>query len=698
MTRPLTKPAGLGLFFAPRSIAVLGASSDPDKIGGVPVALLKRAGFAGRIYPVNPSQPTIQGLDAYPSVSAIADEIDLAVIALPAKFAKQSTLDCLDKGARAIVMFSAGLGEISEEGRAVQSEIAALCRARGARLLGPNSLGLFSPIGGVFPTFSASLEHTWPRVGGVSIASQSGAVGSYCYAMLHDRGLGLARFIATGNEADIDVADCIDWLAEDPATKVIVGYVEGAKNGPALRAALLKARRAGKPCIMLKVGKTEAGAAAVASHTGSLAGSATAFEAVFAQAGVYEAQSVGEIADMAEAAAAGVAPRGKRLGVITPSGGIGVMLADQASEAGLVMETLPAPAQKEILDRVPFANASNPVDTTAQVVNDPGLMPRIHEIMGETGVCDILISFLSHMGRNATIMDRMMPTLEKVRRDHPHMVFIVATFTTPASKKRLQEAGFIVFDEPTQALRVAANMHRLWSPPGEDVAIDPGARIDAAACADEHAAQLALAERGIAFPPGGLARTEDEAREIAERVGFPVALKIVSAQIQHKSDMGGVALGLRSADEVGAAWRAIMAKGAAAAPQAHVEGCLVSSMVSGGVETVIGAYRDPVMGPVVMFGLGGVFIEIFKDVVFRPAPVDRAGAMAMIHAIKASELLTTGARGKPPADLEALADAIMRVSQIAAANADRLKSVELNPFIALPKGGVAVDALIIAEE
>ena len=692
-------PGGLGAFFAPRSIAVLGASTDPDKIGGVPVAMLKRAGFEGRILPVNPNQATVQGLPAYATIAAVPGEVDLAVVALPAKLARDAVDACLDKGARGIVMFTAGLGEVSEEGRVLQAEIAATCQARGARLLGPNSLGLFSPYGGVFPTFSASLQHTWPRRGRVALATQSGAVGSFIYAMLHERGLGISRFVATGNEADIDVADCVDWFADDPETGVVVAYVEGTRNGPGLRAALLKARRAGKPVIVLKVGNTVAGAAAAASHTGALAGEARAYEAVFAEAGAYQARSMAEVADMAEAAVAGPPPRGRRLAVITPSGGVGVMLADQAEAAGLAMDPLPPETQAAILALVPFANATNPIDTTAQVVNDMSLMSRIHDLMMAGGDYDVVISFLVHMGRNPGIMDQLVPPLAAMRRRYPATVFIVSTFTTPESKARLREAGFLVYDEPTQALNVAAGLGRLWARPAAAVPLDPEARLELPpGPIDEATATALLRDRGIPFPPSLIADGPIAAADAASRLGGPVALKVISPDIAHKSDVGGVALGLATPEATAAAYEAVMTRVRAAAPGARLSGALVTRMAGAGVETVLGAYRDPVFGPMVMFGLGGVLIEVFRDVVFRPAPVDRHGARAMIAAVKGHALLTLGARGRPPADLDALADAIARLSQVAAANADRLVSIEINPFIALPDGGVAVDALMVRDE
>ena len=684
----------LGVFFKPRSIAILGASTDPNKIGGVPIAALKRANFSGRILPVNPNQTMVQDLPAYPSILDVPEDVDLAIVALAAKSALQSVKDCLSKGVRGIVMFTSGLGEVSEEGKALQAEIVATCRAGGARILGPNSLGIFSPYGGIFTTFSASLQHTWPIKGKIAIVSQSGAVGSFIYAMLHERELGISRFVATGNEGDVDTADCIDWFADDPETTVIIVYIEGVKIGVALRAALLKARRLGKPVIVLKVGNSEAGAKAVASHTGSLAGSSSAFSAVFAEAAVYQAKSMAEVVDITEAAVAGPPPKGKRLGVITPSGGVGIMLTDQAQEAGLLMPPLPVGTQQQILALVPFANPTNPVDTTAQVVNDMSLMSRIHDLMMEGGRYDIMISFLVHMGRNKGIMDQLIPPLTAMRQRYPETVFIISTFTTPETKKKLRDAGFLVYDEPTQALHVAAGMCHLWQEPKPVVPVDMSSRLVLTdETFDEAQSMQLLSNYGISFPPSGVAMGAVEAGIIATKIGFPVALKVISSDIPHKSDIGGVVLGLNSAVDVTNAYEAMMKRVAHSVPEAKLSGALVTCMVGGGIETVIGSYNDPAFGPLVMFGLGGVYVEAFKDVVFRPAPVNRSGAIEMINSINAHQLLTMGTRGIPPVDIESLANAIINVSQIAAANSDQIATIEINPFLAKSTGGIALDAL-----
>jgi len=683
----------LTALFRPRSIAVLGASSSATKIGGLPIALLKQAGYDGDIVPVNPKAPEVQGLTAFPSLTAAGRSVDMAIVALPSALVEDAVTECISCGVRAIVMFSSGLGEVGEEGKRIEARIAQACDAAGVALLGPNSLGLFSPLTKVFATFSTSLEATWPAEGGVAIASQSGAVGSYCYAMLHARGVGISHFIATGNEAGVDVTQCIDWLADDPGTKVIAAYVEGVTDGPALIAALRKARAAGKPVIMMKVGRSNVGAAAVASHTGALAGDARVIEGVFAATGVFNAPSVGDLVDAAEAAAYGVFPGGRKLGLITVSGGAGVLMADLASDHGLEVPALPQAAQDAIRAEIPFAGPRNPVDATAQVVNDRELLTRVTRIVVEQGNYDIVALFLVHMGRNEAQMDAALPKLAALRAEHPEKLFIVCTLHEPAMRNRLREAGFLTTDEPHVAIRIAAMLARMGDTlpaPGEP---GSGALTVPEGDLDEAASKAALSAAGVPFPDERTAPTPAAAAEAARAIGGPVALKILSPDILHKSDVGGVRLGL-DAEEVEAAAAAMQAMVADRMPDARLTGFLVSPMISGGVECVIGSYRDPVFGPMVMLGLGGVLVEVLKDVVFRPAPVSEAGALEMIGALKASALLTETIRGRPPMDTDALAAAIVRVSRIAAENAEAVSGIELNPFLVQESGGVALDALI----
>jgi acyl-CoA synthetase (NDP forming) len=692
--------AGLDALFRPGSVAVIGASADPAKIGGRPVDFLKRAGFRGRILPVNPRSPEIQGLPAFASLDDVPGPVDQAIVAVPAAMVAGAVEACARKGVRAVVTFSAGFGETGEEGRRAQEALAARCRAAGMRLLGPNSLGLINPGDGVLSTFSASIGPHWPRPGRIAVASQSGAVATYCYTLLADRGAGISHLVCTGNEAEIDVSACIAWLAEDPATEVILAYLEGCRDGARLRAALRHARARGKRVVAMKVGVSELGAAATASHTGTLAGSDAGYRAAFEEAGVWRAASLSEAADVAAACVAGRSlPKGRRVGVVTTSGGAGAFLADAAAAEGMELPALPGEAQAAIRALLPFAAPRNPVDCTAQVANDRSLLPRMLGIMLEAGRFDLLIAYLGFMGERPDAMERTMPDLRALRDAHPGTRFVLCMRSTREVREALLAEGFPTVVEPAEAMRIAAALawlgEREEAAPGAPGVVPAAAPLPGPEALDEAECRRILAEAGIPFVPQRVAATAEEAAGAAAALGFPVALKVLSPDIAHKSDVGGVRLGLRDAGEVRAALAAMMAEvREKAGPGARIGGAIVSPMVTGGVETVLGVTRDPVFGPLVMFGLGGVFLETFKDVAFRIAPVDRATALGMIRSVKGRALLE-GARRRPPVDLAALAEAIVALSRFAAAQGEALESAEVNPFIALPAGGVGVDAVIL---
>ena len=692
-TRP--GPASLDPLFRPRAIAIIGASTDPTKIGGRPVAFLKRAGFPGAILPVNPGQAEVQGLRAYARIEDAPEGIDQAIIAVPAAAADAAVAGCIARGVRAIIMFSAGFGEISEDGAAAQRAIADRCRAAGVRLLGPNALGVMNPGDRVFSTFSASLEQHWPKPGRIAVASQSGAVGTYCFTLLEDRGAGISHLITTGNEADVDVADAIAWLATDPATDVIFSYIEGCRDGVRLRAAFALARANGKRVVVTKVGVSDVGAAATQSHTGTLAGSDAGYAAAFEAEGAFRAASISEAADIAVACSVGPLPRGRRLGVVTVSGGAGAFLADAAAEEGLLLPALPEDTQKEIRTILPFAAPRNPVDSTAQVANDRSLLPRMMDIMLQGARFDTVIAFLGFAGENAGAMEAMMPGLTALRDAHPATRFLFCMRAGPAQRAALLGQGFAVTEEPRAAVRTAAALTWIGTRPAAAAAEEilraaplPEGPLDEAAC------KRILAGAGLPFAPERRASTRDEAVEMAEAIGFPVALKVLSPDLAHKSEAGGVRLNLADVASVAQAWDAMMAKVRAKAPDARIDGALLAPMVTGGVETVLGIHRDPVFGPVAMFGLGGVFVEVLKDVAFALAPLTRDAARALILSVKGSALLQ-GARGRPAVDLDALADALVALSRFAVAHAEDVASVEINPFIALPQGGVGVDAVIL---
>ena len=683
--------------FQPRSIAVIGASSDPRKIGGRPIAYMLRSGYAGPLYPVNPGQAEVQGIPAYPSLASIGGPVDQVVIAVGGAYVAAAVEDAIANQARSIVIFSSGFAEIDEAGRERQQAIAARCKAAGVHLMGPNCIGVFNARQSSYSTFMTALEHQILEAGSVGIVSQSGAVGSYLYGLAGDRGLRFSHFVATGNEAGLDVADCIEWMAHAADTRVIMAYIEGSQDGDKLYHALDTARRQKKPVILLKVGRSEQGAAAAASHTGSLAGSDNMFDAIFRETGTWRARSMEEMVDLAYACSISPLPRGNRLGVITPSGGVGVIAADEASDHGLVLPTLPMELQAQIKAVIPLGSGVNPVDVTGGTVSDRSMYTRVLDLVCDYDGFDSIMSFNASMGRSAQEFAKVSDALFAARSRHPDRPMALSMRATPEIVGQLESQGILHFADPARAtttLAAMAEIARSFDQPTREQPLAKRVQDLPSGALDEAQARNLLETQGVPFAAQRVAHNADEAVQAAEALGWPVVMKVVSADIAHKSDVGGVALGLTDAEHVREAWSHMMQRVGTACPEARIDGVLVSPMIKGGVETVIGTVRDPVFGPMVMFGLGGVFVEIFKDVTFRRAPVSTQTALEMIHEIRALPLLT-GARGKPPVDLQRLAEAISAVSVFAAAHKDEVASVEVNPFIALPKGGCAVDALIL---
>jgi len=685
----------LDALFRPASVAIIGASSDANRIGGRPVRFSKHA-FKGAILPINPNQKEIQGLPAFASIKDVPGPVDQAIVAVPAKAAMQAVDDCIAKGVKAIVMFSSGFAETGADGRAMQVELARRCAAGGVKLLGPNSLGMFNVEAGLYSTFSSYFDPLWPRSGPVGIVSQSGAFGTYFLALAIERGLGFSHFAATGNEADVDVAECVEWLADDPATGVIMIYLEGCRDGARLRAALAKAAANRKPVIAMKVGVSDKGIAAIASHTGTLAGSDAVFDAVFRENNVHRARTLDELVDVAYACSGRVFPKSPRVGVVTISGGVGIQMADAAAELGLELPRMPDAAQRQVLAMVPFAGPANPVDATAQVINDWSMFTTILGIVAEEGNVDSVISFLAHTGTTPGVMERLKPALQEVRARFPDRVFILCARMPRDMADEFTAMDFLIFEDPTRAMAAVAALAKLAQgyarPRVAQAEVETAAPLPSAPINEAEAKRL-LGAAGVPFAPEIVAATRDAAVAAAEGLGYPVVLKVLS-DIAHKSEAGGVVLGLSSAADVASAYDTMLARVRERAPQVQIEGVLVARMVAG-VETVIGVKRDAVFGPVVMFGLGGVYVEVLKDITLRLAPVDRATALEMIRAIKGFPLLA-GARGRPAVDLDALAGALVAMSRFGAAHPE-VASAEINPFIALPKGGVAVDALILTE-
>lgn len=692
-------PTGLDALFEPRSIAVVGASSNPEKISGMPLAFLKRHGFDGALYPVNPGAGEIQGLRAYPSLGAIDDTVDLAICAVGADRVDAAIDDAARAGVRAMVMFSSGFAETGEAGRQAQQRVLQRCRHAGIRLLGPNCLGFMNVRSNVYATFSPALSSGVPQPGPIAIVSQSGAFGMFALVRARERGLGIGWFVSTGNEADVDFADCVAHFADDPSVGVILGYLEGARDGERLVAAFEAARRQRKPVVVCKAGASAIGADAAASHTASLAGSDAVYDAIFRQCGVWRAHTIDELFDVGYAAAAGRFPNGRRLGVISISGGAGVTIADAAEEHGMQLPPLGRDARDAILARVPFAGAANPVDITGQVMNDLPLLGDACEWMLRDGTYDALISFQAVTGITPHHRDLLAPTWRRIRERHPELPVAVVTVFDEQNRRELEALGCLAMDEPSRAVRSLAALawiREQFDRPAASPASATAARsTPPPVVATEPQALAELAAAGMPVIEHRVVTCAEDAARVALQWNVPLAMKIVSPDIAHKSDAGGVALGVGSPDAARAAYARIVAAVSTAAPDAAIDGVLVAPMVRGGVECILGVQVDPVFGPVVMFGLGGVLVEVIGDVSFRRAPFDRDEARRMIDEVRGRRVLD-GVRGAPAADVDALAAALVTLSRYAAANADWLESIDVNPFIvrAHGEGAVAVDALI----
>jgi acyl-CoA synthetase (NDP forming) len=687
---------------AARSVAVLGASQDPLRIGGRPIAYMKERGFAGEILPVNPNRDTVQGLPAYPRLADAPGEIDAAIIAVPAEAAEQAVADCIARGVKAAIMFTAGFAEVDEAGAETQARFTAAAKAAGMRLVGPNCLGVFNARLGWFPIFSSSFENGWPRPGRIGIASQSGAYGTHLFALARDRGLGTPILVTTGNEADVTLGEAIGWLAEDPETDVIIAYAEGVRDAPSFLAALETARRARKPVAIIKVGRSALGARAAQSHTASIAGDDAVIDAVLRDAGAVRARNTEELLDIAAVATRRIYPARNTLGVVTISGGAGVLISDAADAAGLAMPPMPEAAQARLKALVPFCNPSNPVDCTAQAFNDMSVIGTFTESMLGDGGYTSAIAFFTQVGASRSIAPSLRVQLDRAVAKHPDRLFILSV-TGPAETIRAwEEGGFLVFEDPTRAVAALAAMGRFGEAFARpEVAAPPPLAAPALPDAppDEAGAKRILAGIGIASPEEVLCTTADSAVAAAERLGFPVALKLVSPDVLHKSEIGGVQLGVADAGAVRSAFAAIIAAAARHAPEARVSGVLVTPMVTGGVECVIGITRDPVFGPIAMVGLGGVFVEVLRDVALRLCPFGEAEAEAMIRRLKGFPLLD-GTRGRPRMDVASLAGSLSRLSRFAAAAGPRLSGIEVNPLMVLPEGqgALALDAVITLEE
>ena len=702
----------LQTLFQPRAVALIGASTEQNKLSGRPFRFFREFGYAGNVYPVNPKYQEISGVPCFANLSDIPGEVDLAVITLPAAAVPQALEECGVKGVKAAAIISSGFAEVGGEGVRLQNELKAIASKYDIAVCGPNCSGFVYFPDRVTASFSVGLDGGFPEPGPAAFISQSGALSSYILGAARERGLAFRYWITTGNECVLTFTDYLQYLLEDPGVRLVLGYLEDARDGAAFQAAARRALRLDKPLIILKAGRSEAGAKASVSHTGSLAGADEVYQAVFSQNGVLRADSLDELFDLAILAQASRRPRGRRVQVVSISGAAGILMADVGSPLGLEFPDLSQATKDELSKIMPvFASIANPMDVTAEAVARPGLLTQAAEVILTDPNVENLVMFF---GIVPGAHERLATGIAQVAQGTDKLV-LMTWFPLPRADiwMNLARAGVPVFSEPARGIRALGKMAEyvaarerslersippLESAPGLESVVEKildRAKQEGRHTLSEVETKNLLKALGLTVPRGGLARSAAEARSLFLRIAGAVALKASSPDLLHKTEAGIIRLGLKTPEEVENAFAEIASKAKQWTPEARIDGVLVEEMIDGEVrEVIIGARQDLRFGPVVTFGLGGVFVEAIRDFAVWPAPLTLDEARAMIQRIRGYRILTAF-RGRPAADLEALAQALCRVGQFASAWQERIVELEINPLFVLPDGsGVVVgDAL-----
>jgi acyl-CoA synthetase (NDP forming) len=677
----------------PRSIAIIGASAAPTRIGGIPVNLLIDAGFE-KIYPINPKYPEIAGRRCYPDIESVPDPVDLVLLAIPVEDVLPTLERCHAVGVGAAIVFAAGYAETNKpEGIARQENLAAFAKRSGMRVAGPNCMGNANLTDRIFTTFGTSVRPGDPA-GDTALLTQSGNICATIYRTARRAGVNFGQVINTGNEADVDFSDYLDFLAEDAATGAVLCYIEELRNGPAFLRAAAKLRAKGKLLAVYKVGSTEKAAEATRSHTAALAGNAAAYDAAFAVAGVARAVDLAGLSDLAYLHQFGPRIGGNACAILSISGAAGAILSDALILNGGKVPTLPEDVQRALRARIPdFGMVTNPVDLTGNVVNANDILFDSIKSAVQPDSIDVLIVYLP-----GYFLDRALDQLARAAAEVGKAIVVIDTFAL-GDREKLRKAGIAYFDDFDRAARAIA-AYGVWKARGSAAHTPVRASMNwptfpaGRSALSETEGKEALARFGVPVVSDTLVHTSAEARQAAERLGYPLVVKLVSADVAHKTEHGLVRLGLRSADSVADAFDSVMEK--ARAIGVRIEGVTLEPMLSGGIEILVGITRDPVFDWMLTVGLGGVWTELMKDVRHRLLPVDAAGAEAMLTELKGFALLN-GYRGAPRADVGAAARAIAALCTAVIAGGEQLREVEVNPLLVLPegKGAVAIDALVL---
>lgn len=691
-------PHRLSPLLNPGSIAVVGASNNASRIGGMPLAHLTQFGYQGQIYPINPKYTEVFGLRCWPDLESLPATPDLVVLAIGATDVLPMLQRCAAKGVRAVIVYAAGFAEEGAKGAALQAELEAYVATTDMVVAGPNAMG-FANLNTQAHTNFASVFKTAPMQtgpGSVSLLTQSGNVCAAVYAIARRLGVDFSHFINTGNEACVDFAQYLEYLAQDDATEVVMGYIEELRDGPRFVAAAEEFARRDKLLVLYKAGETEKGSEAVRSHTSALAGDQAIYQAAFRQLNIIQSNDFVQMAQLAHLAGYRHQSAGKRIAIITISGALGAILADKFIGQGLEVPTLPQALQDTLRAGIPdYGMVSNPVDVTGNVVNDPGFVRTAMEALAQSNAVDSIILYAP-----GYMLDRMADDLCAVSAQFSKL-FVAIDTGAATTREQLRAGGIPVFEDIGVAVGALSpfllwqerRKHNRWL----DVCQQPApARVELPAQRDEYATKRLLAQCGVPSSAEQVATTADAAVQAADAIGYPVVLKVLSADIAHKTEAGGVKLRLQNAQEVRQAFTEVMANAKAYNASARIDGALVCKMESGVAELIMGATRDPVFGMTLTVGLGGVLTELYKDVSHRVLPVDAAIARDMLHELKAFPLLD-GYRGQTPGDVEAVCNAIAAFSSAVLALQEQVEEVEVNPLLVKPQGqGVCMlDALVL---
>lgn len=691
----------------PKSIAIVGASSTPGKIGHTVVKNLIESGYEGGIYPVNPTADEILGLKVYKSVLDIPEAVDAAAITVPAKFVIDVAKECGEKGVKGLIVITSGFAEVGET--ELEEEVVRIAHSYGMRVLGPNVVGTLSNSDKMNASFAPFL----PLEGSASLVSQSGALLIAIDAITYTRRIGFDKMISIGNMSDVDFGDTVSWLNEDENTKCITLYIEGITDG---RRFIKESANAHKPIVVLKAGVSEHGAAAAASHTGSLAGSQKIYSAAFEQAGAIQATDLSDLFNCTLALSLQPPMHGDNLLVITNGGGVGVLATDSAEHAGLPMKFAPESVQEELKKHMPyFGSAKNPVDLTGMAGNewyfDSTKFAFLHE-----WVDGLVVLYCE------TAMTNPMEIAKSLHRaitetgitDKPVTISFVGGERSDEAMQWLVEHGIPAYNDPHLAVKAMGTLRdyaRLQELKNEPInnkhEVDKQAAMDiiTAVRANGRTGLTEIESKGI-FKAYGLPVVQtavvsnvDEAIAKAEAFGYPIVMKIVSPDILHKSDAGGVKVNINDEAEVRDAYQTILENAKAYKADAEIHGILIQEMAPWGTETIVGSVNDPTFGPTVMFGLGGIFVEVLKDVTFRVAPISEKEAQNMLDDIRGAPILD-GVRGEAPRDRKALADVLARYAFMITDLSEEILESDANPILVYEEGkGVkVVDARIILTE